>query len=198
MNEPTRNKAETPPPAGVTDRVLEHEYDGIREYDNPMPRWWLLTFAGTIVFSIVYLFNVGPVGNGAGRIADYESEMAKQLALHPAPVSDVSDATLLGLTKDASAIEAGQKVFSVNCVACHGVGGGGVIGPNLTDEYWLHGGHLTDVHKSVTEGILAKGMPPWGKILKPDQVNAVVAYIASLQGTQPANAKPPQGVIVTP
>lgn len=198
MSDSAPKKGKTPPPSGVTDRVLEHEYDGIREYDNPMPRWWLLTFAGTVIFSVVYLFNVGPVGNGAGRVADYEAEMAKQLKLHPVTVSDVSDATLLGLSKDASVVEAGKKVFTTNCASCHGPLAGGLIGPNLTDEYWLHGAHLAEIHKTIAEGVLAKGMPPWGKILKPDQVNAVVVYIASLQGSHPANAKAPQGVITTP
>lgn len=198
MSTDPKSNGKKPASPPITDRVLEHEYDGIREYDNPMPRWWLLTFAGTIVFSIVYMFNIGPVGNGAGRIADYEAEMARELARHPSPVSTVTEASLLALKNDASTVQAGAKVFAVSCAMCHGVAAGGNIGPNLTDEFWLHGGHLTDLHKTVTEGVLAKGMPPWGKTLKPAQINAVVVYIASLQGSHPANPKAPQGVIVTP
>src|SRR3954469_23076157 len=91
MSDTPKKGDKTPPPSGLQDRVLEHEYDGIREYDNPMPRWWLLTVAGTIVFSVVYMFNIGPVGNGKGRVADYEAEMAKERALHPVVASAVTE-----------------------------------------------------------------------------------------------------------
>lgn len=198
MSAEPKDNGQTPPPAGVTDRVLEHEYDGIREYDNPMPRWWLLTFAGTIVFSAVYLFNVGPIGNGKGRVADYEAEMAEQAARHPQVASVVTDEALRAQLSNPAVVSEGQKVFSTSCASCHGAAGGGLIGPNLTDEYWLHGGKLSEMHKTVSEGVLAKGMPPWSKLLKPEQVTAVVIYIASISGTHPANAKPPQGTIVTP
>lgn len=188
----------TPPPVGVQDRVLEHEYDGIREYDNPMPRWWLMSFAGTIVFSVVYMFNVGPVGNGKGRIADYEAEVAAQAALHPTAVVAISDDVLRADAKNAAVVAEGKKVFSTSCASCHGPEGGGIIGPNLVDEYWLHGGKPSEIYKTVAEGVLAKGMPPWSKMLKPDQVKAVVVYITSIAGSHPANPKAPQGTIPTP
>jgi cytochrome c oxidase cbb3-type subunit III len=194
MSATPRENGKTPPGSPTSDRVLEHEYDGIREYDNPMPRWWLLTFAGTVLFSAIYLLNVGPVGNGQGRVADYETDVAKQLAVHPPASNNVTDASLLGLSKNVQVVALGKKLYATNCAACHGPDGGGVIGPNLTDEYWLHGARPAEIHKTVVEGVLAKGMPPWGKILKPDQVSAVVVYIASLQGSRPTNAKAPQGV----
>lgn len=194
----TPNAPDKKPSGSNEDRLLDHEYDGIQEYDNPMPRWWLLTFAGTIIFSVIYMFNIGPVGNGKGRIADYEAEMAEQARLHPVVVDNVTDEQLIALSKDASALAAGKQVFTTNCVACHGPDGGGLIGPNLTDEYWLHGGRPSEVHKTVTEGVLAKGMPPWGKMLKPDQIKDVVVYVESLKGTHPANPKAPQGTPVTP
>ncbi|MEP6834905.1 MAG: cbb3-type cytochrome c oxidase N-terminal domain-containing protein [Gemmatimonas sp.] len=183
----------------IADRILEHSYDGIQEYDNPMPRWWLLTFAGTVIFAIIYLFNIGPIGNGRGRIADYEAELkAFALAHPPSENATVSAGVLLALTTNKSALELGKATFTTNCVACHRADGGGVIGPNLTDKFWLHGGALTDIYRTIANGVLDKGMPPWAKMLKPEQVKAVTAYVASLQGTNPANPKAAQGVAASP
>jgi cytochrome c oxidase cbb3-type subunit 3 len=175
------------------DRIIQHEYDGIQEYDNPMPRWWLLTFAGTVIFSVLYLFNIGPIGNGKGRIADYNESMAQYAAQHPEPVGDVTTAQLMALANDAGAVEAGGKVFASYCSSCHRADGGGMIGPNLTDDYWLHGATPENIHTVVADGVLDKGMPPWAKVLKPEQINQVVAYITTLHGTNPPNPKPPQG-----
>jgi cytochrome c oxidase cbb3-type subunit 3 len=162
-----------------------------------MPRWWLLTFAGTIIFSVLYLFNVGPIGNGKGRIADYEDEMKAFAAAHPAPAGDLPESVLLAAAADHETVEAGQKTFAANCAACHGANGGGGIGPNLADAYWLHGGAITDVYHTVSVGVQEKGMPSWAKLLKPEQLKAVVVYVASLRGTSPANPKAPQGVLVS-
>ena len=189
----------TPEKKPETDRILDHSYDGIQEYDNPMPRWWLGTFAGTVIFSIIYLFNVGPVGNGEGRIADYEADMAKAAATHPPSAGDdVSAERLLALVTDRGALEDGKKLYATNCAVCHRPDAGGLIGPNLTDGYWLHGGAITDVYKTVTVGVLDKGMPPWGRTLQPMQIQAVVAYVASLKGSNPKDPKAPQGVLNTP
>ena len=182
----------------TNDRLIEHSYDGIQEYDNPMPRWWLLSFAGTIIFSVIYLFNVGPVGNGKGREADYAEEMKKFAAAHPAPTGDVSAAQLLAVLNNEEALEEGEETYQAYCASCHRMDGGGLIGPNLADKAWIHGGQITDVYKTVMNGVLEKGMPAWGKMLKPAQVEQVVAYVASLQGSNPANPKAPQGVPVTP
>ncbi len=182
----------------VHGRVIEHEYDGIREYDNPMPRWWLLTFAGTVVFCVVYLFNVGPVGNGKGRIADYEAEMAAAAARAPAEAPGVDPSAILAMANDPAAVSAGQQVFSNYCAACHGPDGGGLIGPNLADEAWLHGGQPDSIYHTISEGVLAKGMPPWGKSLKPDQLTSVTAYVLSLRGTSPSNPKAAEGEPSTP
>ncbi len=183
----------------IQDKLLNHTYDGIQEYDNPMPRWWLLTFAATIIFSVIYLFNIGPVGNGEGRIADYEADMAAYAKAHPAPTGgDMSSDQLLALVKDEEAMEEGKEAYTAYCASCHAPDGGGLIGPNLADAYWLHGGTIADIYKTVTIGVLEKGMPPWGKTLKPEQLSAVVAYVSTLQGTTPANPKAPQGTPVTP
>ncbi len=180
------------------DRLLEHEYDGIREYDNPMPRWWLLTFVVTIVFSIIYTLNVGPIGNGKGRIADYEASMQAFAAAHPAPTGKISGEALLALAKRPETRALGEKTFKGTCAPCHRPDGGGLIGPNLTDDYWLHGGSITDVYTTVTSGVLEKGMPAWGKMLKPAELEAVVAYVWTLKGTNPPNPKAPQGVQIAP
>jgi cytochrome c oxidase cbb3-type subunit 3 len=183
----------------IQDKLLNHTYDGIQEYDNPMPRWWLLTFAATIVFSVIYLFNIGPVGSGKGRIADYEADMAAYAKAHPAPTGgDMSSDHLLALVKDEEAMEEGKETYVAYCASCHAPDGGGLIGPNLADAYWLHGGTMADIYQTVTIGVLEKGMPPWGKTLKPEQLSAVVAYVSTLQGTTPANPKAPQGNPVTP
>jgi cytochrome c oxidase cbb3-type subunit III len=183
----------------LQDKLLDHTYDGIQEYDNPMPRWWLLTFAGTIIFSVIYVFNIGPVGNGNGRIADYEADMAAYAKAHPAPTGgDMSSDQLLAMAKDEEAVEEGKETYTAYCASCHAPDGGGLIGPNLTDAYWIHGGTITDIYKTVTNGVLEKGMPPWGKTLKPDQLAEVVAYVSTLKGTTPASPKAPQGNPVTP
>ena len=183
----------------IQDKLLDHTYDGIQEYDNPMPRWWLLTFAGTVIFAVIYLFDIGPVGNGKGRIADYEADMAAFAAAHPAPTGgDLNADQLLALTTDREALEDGKETYTAYCASCHAPDGGGLIGPNLADPYWLHGGAITDIYKTVSNGVLEKGMPPWGKTLKPAQLAAVVAYVNTLKGTTPANPKAPQGTPGTP
>lgn len=178
------------------ERLLDHEYDGIREYDNPMPRWWLYIFWGTIVWAALFWFNVPGIGVGKGRIADYDASVAAAAAEFPAPTATTAPgaAELLAMSKDPAQLAAGKTVFSTTCVACHGAEGGGVIGPNLTDAYWLHGGSPEAIWTTVNGGVLAKGMPAWGQSLQPGQVNAVVAYVISLQGTTPAKPKAPDGV----
>ncbi len=180
------------------ERLLDHEYDGIKEYDNPMPRWWLATFWVTIIFSILYLLNVPVVGIGKGRLADYEADMAEAAAFAAKnnPLANVSAEQLVSASTDPAQKALGASTFAAMCSSCHLADGGGQIGPNLTDKYWLHGNRPLEIFKSVTDGIAAKGMPPWGKILKPAQVIAVVGYVQSLQGTTPKTPKPPQGVNV--
>ncbi len=182
------------------DRLLDHQYDGIQEYDNPMPRWWVYIFWATIAFVPVYYFAPGTLGNGARKDAMYAAEMAAFRAAHPEPAGGpaVSDAQLLAMTKDHEAVEEGHETFTKNCAACHGPTGGGLIGPNLTDDAWLHGGTPAEIHATVTNGVLAKGMPAWGKILKPAEVTHVVAYVITLHGTNPPNAKAPEGVVAAP
>lgn len=184
-------------PAQDQDRLIEHSYDGIQEYDNPLPRWWVYLFGATIAFSILYALNIG-VGPGAGFIADYEADMAAFRAAHPQPEVGKSAAELAALLNDQAVLKTGQEVFVTNCASCHKADGGGMIGPNLTDNAWIHGGALDAIHLTIVEGVLAKGMPPWGKLLKPDQIDAVTVFVASLKGTNPAGAKAPEGQPMDP
>jgi cytochrome c oxidase cbb3-type subunit 3 len=176
------------------DRLLDHNYDGIQEYDNPMPRWWVWIFWATIAFSVAYAAD--PTGRikGPGRVKEYEQQMADAARRWPAPVAALDVEGLVAIARDPRAVAAGKAVFDANCAACHRADGGGLIGPNLTDEYWLHGGSLTEIQHTITEGVLEKGMPTWAKVLKPEQIGAVTVYVASLHDTHPKDPKPPQGV----
>lgn len=178
------------------DRLLDHSYDGIQEYDNPMPRWWVWGFWATIVFAVAYYFLPAPFGEGPGNVASYEADVAAFKAAQPEPVGPgVSDEQLLALIADQSQVAAGKVVYDANCQACHRPDGGGLIGPNLTDDAWIHGGTPSQIHTTIAQGVLAKGMPAWERLLKPEQVNAVTAYVISLKGTNPKDAKAPEGPV---
>jgi cytochrome c oxidase cbb3-type subunit 3 len=178
------------------DRLLDHEYDGIQEYDNPLPRWWVGTFWITIIFSVLYVLNLPVVGMGKGRVADYEAEVAKAADVAAAndPMAGLTAATLEEKSRDQASLELGKVTYASMCSACHAADGGGGIGPNLTDNHWLHGSGPMEVFMTVNAGVPEKGMPAWGRTLKPDQLTAVTAYVLTLRGTTPAAPKPPQGI----
>lgn len=184
-------------PADREEHLLDHDYDGIAEYDNPMPRWWVYVFWVTIAFAVAYWLNVGGM-KGPGRSIEYEQDMAAYRAAHPAPAAAMSTDSLSQLAHTPAIVAEGKTVFAKNCAACHRADGGGLIGPNLTDDAWLHGGTLSEIWRTVNDGVLAKGMPAWGKMLSPAEVSAAVAYVSTLHGTNPPNPKPPQGVVAKP
>lgn len=180
------------------DRLLEHDYDGIREYDNPLPGWWSWIFVATIVFSAGYYlyYQIGP---GPSVIAQYEREMSEyarqQASLAPPPAAPgAAEDTLRALMKDAKAMATGKEMFGVRCMPCHGPEGQGIIGPNLADDYWLHGRTLADIRRTIHDGVPDKGMIPWKDQLKPAEIDTLTAYVSTLAGTNPPNPKPPQGV----
>jgi cytochrome c oxidase cbb3-type subunit 3 len=178
------------------DRLLDHEYDGIREYDNPLPRWWLATLWGTVIFAVLYFLNVIPgLGEGRGWHNNYaaDSTAAAERRAASDPLAGVTEATLSAVATTPAQLEAGRIVFATYCVACHLADGGGSIGPNLTDPYWIHGGRPLDIFTTVRNGVLDKGMPAWSASLSPDQVIAVAGYVLTLRGTTPAQPKAPQG-----
>lgn len=179
------------------DRLLEHEYDGIREYDNPLPRWWLWIFYATILFVPFYYVAPGFMGEGPGMVAAYEADVAAHKASLPPQPAAMDDATLLAVLNDADELKEGGEVFTKNCAACHRADGGGLIGPNLTDAAWIHGGAPSAIYQTISAGVLAKGMPAWDRILKPDELKEVAAYVMSLKGSNPPSPKAPEGVVDT-
>lgn len=178
--------------------VLDHEYDGIEELDNPLPGWWLATFYITIVFAAFYfswqnIFAGGHVHEEAYR-ADQARLDAKIAAVEAEAAKNFDATKLAAELGDKALVAPGAAVFKANCVTCHGPAAGGVVGPNLTDDYWIHGdGSPVEIWKVVDKGVPEKAMPSWGALIKPEEVKQVVAYVVSLHGSHPANARPPQG-----
>jgi cytochrome c oxidase cbb3-type subunit 3 len=174
--------------------LTEHQYDGIQEFDNPLPNWWLWTFLLAIIFSFHYWIHY-ELGGGPGQNEELKADLAQIETLKknsPQP-SDKEEELALLLNSD-QAISEGRAVFSSKCAACHGPQLQGLIGPNLTDEYWIHGqGKLTDIVGVIRKGVLDKGMPPWEGLLKEGEVKAVAAFIKKQSGTNPPNPKSPQG-----
>jgi cytochrome c oxidase cbb3-type subunit 3 len=168
-----------------TARVLDHEYDGIREYDNPMPGWWVAIFWATFLFSVGYLAHYHFTGRGESIAAAYEDEMrvareerAKR-SLGEAP----SEASLAQLMADPALMQDANALFAQRCAACHAAEGQGLIGPNLTDAHWIHGGgKLMDIYQVVSAGVPAKGMPAWELQLQPIEVRKLVAFVGTMRG----------------
>lgn len=182
------------------DIELDHSFDGIKELDNHLPPWWKWLFYGTIGWGAVYLVLFHFSNSLPSSQEEYHNEilLAEQQAnIRKAnqPAGEEIDESKLEFTNDLAIIEKGKNVFASNpCSSCHRVdGGGNTIGPNLTDEYWLHGGDVKSVFHTIQNGVIEKGMPAWGKALSPQDIRDVSFYILSLQGSNPANAKSPQG-----
>jgi cytochrome c oxidase cbb3-type subunit 3 len=178
---------------------MGHSFDGIRELDNHLPPWWKWLFYTTIVWAGLYIVVFHLSDTLPLQTEEYQEEIsladeqARQLKASQ-PLAAIDENTL-AFTKDAAIIDAGKNVFTdFNCGSCHRTdGGGNSIGPNLTDIYWLHGGDIKHVFTSIKNGYVDKGMPAWGKSMSPQQVRDVAFFVMSLQGTNPANAKAPQG-----
>jgi len=177
-----------------------HSYDGIQEYDNPPPRWLMWLFYAAILHSVFYVPYY--LWGYAKDIATPQTELAVDIAALDAlkegsrkanPPTEVTRGKLSQVVKKPDAIEAGKKQYATTCASCHGAAGEGLVGPNLTDNAWIHGGSPQEIHKTIDTGVLEKGMLAWGKILPPKTIDNLVAYVVSIQGTKPANAKAPQG-----
>lgn len=222
--------------ADTKDRVFEHDYDGIREYDNPLPPWWVSLFYITVIWGVLYVFyyHVFEIGDrsydefmreydpmwskendpgyqsksifAAGYRAPYQDPSRditpKQIAarggiMAPAKEEAKEEVFHFEPLTDKASLAAGKEVYMKNCVPCHGMGGEGGIGPNLTDNYWIHGqGEINGVMKTIIKGVPEKGMLAWGKILKKDDLLPVGSYLLTLIGTNPPNGKAPQGTLV--
>lgn len=182
---------------------LDHNYDGIKELDNHLPPWWKWLFIGTVIWGAIYLFVYHISTDLPLQQQEYQNELtyAEEQAIKLAasqPQAAIDENTLVYST-DAAILSNGIKVFVTNCVACHkSDGGGNAIGPNLTDAYWLHGGEIKNIFSTIKNGVVEKGMPAWGKAMSPKDVRDVAFYVMSLQGTNPPNAKDPQGELFKP
>lgn len=179
--------------------LMDHDYDGIRELDNNLPPWWKYGFYVTIVVAVVYLFHFHVLHTGKSSLEEYNQQIKdgeEQVAEYRKTAANLVDETNVTLLTDAASLNAGAAVFE-KCKACHGEKGEGKIGPNFTDDYWLHGGSINDVFKSIKYGWTSRGMREWGSELKPIEIQEVASYIKSLRGTNPPNAKEPQGELYT-
>jgi cytochrome c oxidase cbb3-type subunit 3 len=173
-----------------------HSYDGITELDNFMPPWLQWVFVSTIVVAVIYFVHYTVLGTGATGIEEYQEELrieALAAEVRKATQAAGIDENSVVFDESQGAISAGKTIFESNCAACHAADGGGGVGPNLTDEYWLHGGSINDVFTVVKYGVIEKGMIPWQDQLSPEQMQQVASYILTLKGTSPANPKAPQG-----
>lgn len=181
--------------------LTDHSYDGIREFDFPLPNWWLLTFVGTVVFGAIYyvVYQFGFAPNLNQELVTDLAVVKQQQSVSSAQGAGGADvnALLAAALQDQAKVAAGKQVFTEKCAACHGANGQGQIGPNLTDDYWINGkGTLADIKNVIDVGVAAKGMPPWGPVLKPEELINVTAYVKSMKGSNPADAKAPQGDLV--
>jgi cytochrome c oxidase cbb3-type subunit III len=184
------------PEAIETEPALsDHEYDGIQEYDNPLPGWWKAIFWATVVFALGYVvFNdVSQWGRSVAEEYAAEEGAARAIQAKRALAEDVSEASLIKLMVDAATVAEAKLLYQQSCQVCHNQEGTGLIGPNLTDDYWIHGkGTLMDIHTVVKTGVIASGMPSWDRQLTPIELRKVVAYVGTLRGKH-LQGKAPQG-----
>jgi len=181
------------------DIMLDHDYDGIRELDNALPPWWKYGFYFTILVGFIYLLNFHVFGSGKNPTEEYEYEVAKAKIIqenYNAKNADKIDEKNIQMAA-AGGIDAGKEIFTSVCWTCHGKLGEGGTGPNLTDDYWIHQGSLNDIYKSIKIGYPEKGMQAWEKNYSPKEISNIASYIKTLHGTNPPNAKAPQGDLFT-
>ncbi len=179
----------------IQELLMDHDYDGIQELDNPPPAWYMYLFYATIVFAIVYMINYHTLGKSNSQVDEYIEEMTQAQQHREELIKSgafIDENSVEGLTSEADIAE-GKKVFSINCVSCHGNNGEGIVGPNLTDKYWIHGGGIVNVFKTIKNGIPEKGMISWQQQLSPKQIQQVASYVLTFAGTNPLNAKEPEG-----
>jgi cytochrome c oxidase cbb3-type subunit 3 len=192
------NKTKTVDAASEVEEDMGHEYDGIRELNNPTPPWWRWSFYCSIVFAVVYVWRFQIAHSAPSQleelaIAEAEAKDAKEEYLKNAANNiDENNVTLLTGVDD---IASGQKLFSTSCAPCHGAKGQGVVGPNLTDDYWLHGGQVKAIFTTIKYGVPEKGMKSWKDDFSPKQLAMLTSYIKSIHGSNPPDPKEPQGAL---
>lgn len=180
------------------DVQLDHDYDGIKELDNALPPWWVYGFYLTIVFAGIYVWRYHIAGTAPLQIQELKNDLAQaeiQQALYNEQNAAKVDENTITYTADAGMIAEGSKLFAKNCVACHAADGGGGTGPNLTDEYWKHGGDIKDIFRTISKGVPEMGMIAWGGILTAKDVANLANYIKSIKGSKTAAPKAPEGTL---
>jgi cytochrome c oxidase cbb3-type subunit 3 len=178
------------------DKVRDHEYDGIQEYDNKLPNWWVGTFVVTVLLGLYHWASHHTFQARPDTRAEFALDMAENKKLQEATgAGGPTDDEVMALVKNPAELAAGKQVFMTNCIACHGNFGQGIIGPNLTDNYWLHGGKPAQIAHTVAVGVPEKGMPTWLPVLGRDKVRHAAAYVVSLRGSLPKEPKAPQGIL---
>lgn len=175
--------------------LIDEDYDGIQELNNNVPPWFNVLFLATIIFAIVYLLDYHVFKTGKLPLQEYNdevqaAELQREELIRTGAFINENSVTLLN---DAESLGEGKKIFTANCIPCHGVNGEGIVGPNLTDEYWIHGGGVKNIFKTVKYGVPVKGMISWQAQLNPKKMQEVVSYVISLQGTNPPGGKAPEG-----
>jgi cytochrome c oxidase cbb3-type subunit 3 len=172
--------------------ISDHEYDGIRELDNDLPPWWKWLFYITIVFAIVYLIRLFVFeADDLIQQSEYNKEVAQAASISPSP--SMTDAFEMKVLTDPTSLANGKAIYEKICAVCHLVDGGGLVGPNMTDDYWIHGNTIEEMFNTVTNGVIEKGMIPYKDQYSPQQRLEVISYILTLHGTTPATPKAPQG-----
>ncbi len=175
--------------------LLDHEADGIRELDNKLPRWWVWLFYGTTIFAAIYLVYYHVLGAGDLMAAEYKKEMQRGDAIKLAAMDKFEKSmSALQPSTDPEMLAVGKQTFTKICGLCHRPDGGGLVGPNLTDDYWIHGSNFVDNVKVIWNGVPEKGMVTWKGVFKPQEIYAVASYIYTLRGTHPPNPKPPENL----
>lgn len=183
------------------DILLDHDYDGIHELDNTLPPWWVWLFYITIIWGVFHMVYYVFTDMGPGSIERYEmikAQAEEEVAEYLATKADLVDEKSVVTLTDEAALDKGKTIFISYCAACHGTQGEGGVGPNMTDNYWIHGGDIKDLFKVVKYGVPEKGMISWKSQLSPVQMQQVSSYILTLVGTNPPNQKEPQGELYEP
>lgn len=179
--------------------LLEHDADGIRELDNKLPRWWVWLFNFCTIFAVCYMayFHVFHLGDLSA--AQYIKESKVGDAIKMAKEKEFEDSLpMLTPSKDPQIIQHGSAIFLHNCAPCHRKDGGGLVGPNLCDDYWIHGSRFEDNLRTIVNGVPGKGMLTWRGVLKPSEIYSVASFIYTLRGTHPPNPKPPENQVQAP
>lgn len=175
--------------------LLHHDYDGIQELDNRIPPWFSILFYGTIIWGAIYLLNYHVFDDGQVQTKEYNLEV-HQAALEREFLiktgAFLNEETVTALS-DAAVLSEGKDIFIKNCASCHGQSGEGLVGPNLTDDFWIHGGGVKNIFKTIKYGVPQKGMISWQTQLDPKKMQAAASFILSLYGTNPPNGKQPEG-----